>query len=140
RYALFTNVEGGILDDLMVARPAADKLFLVVNAACKEQDLAHLQRFIGNYCEIESLFESRALLALQGPQAASVLARLAPDVAGMTFMQFTTLDLLGVACHISRSGYTGEDGYEISVPVEHAETLARALLAQPEVQPIGLGA
>ncbi|MFW0756267.1 glycine cleavage system aminomethyltransferase GcvT [Pseudomonas sp. H11T01] len=140
RYALFTDIEGGILDDLMVARPAADKLFLVVNAACKEQDLAHLQRYIGKYCEIEPLFESRALLALQGPQAVSVLARLAPDVAGMAFMQFTTLDLLGVACHISRSGYTGEDGYEISVPAAHAETLARALLAQPEVQPIGLGA
>ncbi|MGH8344987.1 MAG: glycine cleavage system aminomethyltransferase GcvT [Pseudomonas sp.] len=140
RYALFTDSGGGILDVLMVARPAADKLYLVVNAACKEQDLAHLLRYIGKYCEIQPLFQSHALLALQGPQAVSVLARLAPDVAGMIFMQFTTVDLLGAACHISRSGYTGEDGYEISVPAEHAETLARALLAQPEVQPIGLGA
>ncbi|MBD2837833.1 glycine cleavage system aminomethyltransferase GcvT [Pseudomonas sp. JM0905a] len=140
RYALFTNVEGGILDDLMVARLSENELFVVVNAACKDQDLAHLERHIGDRCGIESLFESRALIALQGPKAAQALGRLAPDVAGMTFMQFTRLELMGVNCYVSRSGYTGEDGYEISVPVEHAEALARALLEQPEVQPIGLGA
>ncbi|QEY64261.1 glycine cleavage system aminomethyltransferase GcvT [Metapseudomonas lalkuanensis] len=140
RYALFTNVEGGILDDLMVARLSENELFVVVNAACKDQDLAHLVRHIGDRCVIESLFKSRALIALQGPQAAQALSRLAPDVAGMTFMQFTKLELMGVDCYVSRSGYTGEDGYEISVPVEHAEALARALLEQPEVQPIGLGA
>ena len=140
RYALFTDENGGILDDLMVARLADDELFLVVNAACKEQDLAHLQKHLGEQCAIESLFESRALLALQGPAAAAVLGRLAPEVRAMTFMQFASVNLQGVACYVSRSGYTGEDGYEISVPVAEAEALARALLAQPEVQPIGLGA
>jgi len=139
RYALFTNDEGGILDDLMVAN-AGDHLFLVVNAACKDADLAHLRGKIGDKCEIEPLFEQRALLALQGPKAVDVLARLAPQVAAMTFMQFATLELLGVSCHVSRSGYTGEDGYEISVPVEQAEALARRLLADPDVLPIGLGA
>lgn len=139
RYALFTNDEGGILDDLMVAN-AGDHLFLVVNAACKDADLAHLRAKIGDKCEIEPLFEQRALLALQGPKAVDVLARLAPQVATMTFMQFASLELLGVPCHVSRSGYTGEDGYEISVPVEQAEALARRLLADADVLPIGLGA
>lgn len=140
RYALFTDDKGGILDDLMVANLGDDTLFLVVNAACKEQDLAHLQQRIGARCDIESLFDSRALLALQGPKAVDVLARLAPEVASMTFMQFRRVRLLGVDCFVSRSGYTGEDGFEISVPVDSAEALARALLAEEEVQPIGLGA
>lgn len=139
RYALFTNAEGGILDDLMVAN-AGDHLFLVVNAACKDQDLAHLRQHIGARCEIESLFDSHALLALQGPAAAEVLARFAPAVKDLTFMQVASVELLGVQCNVSRSGYTGEDGYEISVPVAQAEALARALLAEEEVQPIGLGA
>lgn len=139
RYALFTNAEGGILDDLMVAN-AGDHLFLVVNAACKDQDLAHLRQHIGARCEIESLFDSHALLALQGPAAAEVLARFAPAVKDLTFMQVASVELLGVPCNVSRSGYTGEDGYEISVPAAHAEALARALLAEEEVQPIGLGA
>jgi len=138
RYALFTNDQGGILDDLMVAN-AGDHLLLVVNAGCKEQDLAHLQQLQGQ-CEVLSLFESHALLALQGPFAARVLARLAPSVAQMTFMQFAAVEICGIACHVSRSGYTGEDGYEISVPAEHADALARLLLDQPEVEPIGLGA
>lgn len=124
----------------MVARLADDELFLVVNAACKEQDLRHLQQHLEGLCEVESLFDSRALLALQGPAAARVLARLAPEVTGMTFMQFAPLRLLGVDCYVSRSGYTGEDGYEISVPVEAALMLARSLLAEPEVAAIGLGA
>lgn len=140
RYALFTDDNGGILDDLMVARLDENSLFLVVNAACKEQDLAHLRRHLGGQCEIESLFESRALLALQGLKAVDVLARLAPSVAQMTFMRFARVELLGIDCFVSRSGYTGEDGFEISVPAEHAEKLARALLAEPEVQAIGLGA
>ena len=140
RYAMFTNEQGGILDDLMVANLGDDTLFLVVNAACKDQDLAHLQTHIGSRCEVQPLFEQRALLALQGPAAAKVLERLAPEVAGMTFMQFRPVTLLGEHCFISRSGYTGEDGYEISVPVEAADALARRLLAEPEVQPIGLGA
>ncbi|PKM25285.1 MAG: glycine cleavage system protein T [Gammaproteobacteria bacterium HGW-Gammaproteobacteria-13] len=140
RYAMFTDDNGGILDDLMVANLGDDTLFLVVNAACKDQDLAHLQKHIGSQCEIESLFEARALLALQGPKAVDVLARLAPEVAKMTFMQFAPVRLLGVDCYVSRSGYTGEDGFEISVPATHAETLARSLLAEPEVAAIGLGA
>lgn len=140
RYAMFTNDNGGILDDLMVANLGNDELFLVVNAACKDQDLAHLRAHIGAQCSIEPLFEARALLALQGPAAVTVLARLAPDVAKMTFMQFQRVTLLGVDCFVSRSGYTGEDGFEISVPAADAEKLARALLAEPEVAAIGLGA
>ncbi|TDF84408.1 glycine cleavage system aminomethyltransferase GcvT [Pseudomonas sp. H9] len=140
RYALFTNEDGGILDDLMVANLGNDELFLVVNAGCKDQDLTHLKQHLEGQCEVESLFDSRALLALQGPAAASVLARLAPQVQSMTFMQFAPVRLLGVDCYVSRSGYTGEDGYEISVPVEAAQRVARSLLAEPEVEAIGLGA
>ncbi|WP_095078539.1 glycine cleavage system aminomethyltransferase GcvT [Pseudomonas sp. Irchel s3h17] len=140
RYAMFTNETGGILDDLMVANLGNDELFLVVNAACKDQDLAHLRKYLGEQCSIEPLFEERALLALQGPVAVTVLARLAPEVAKMTFMQFARVTLLGVECFVSRSGYTGEDGFEISVPAANAEALARALLAEPEVAAIGLGA
>ncbi|KAA8718930.1 glycine cleavage system aminomethyltransferase GcvT [Pseudomonas cannabina] len=140
RYAMFTNESGGILDDLMVANLGNGQLMLVVNAACKEQDLAHLRQHLSGQCTIEPLFEERALLALQGPQAVTVLARLAPEVASMTFMQFASVTLLGVQCYVSRSGYTGEDGYEISVPAEQAEALARRLLEEPEVAPIGLGA
>lgn len=140
RYAMFTNEQGGILDDLMIANLGDGIYFLVVNAACKEQDLAHLARHLADRCEIESLFDSRALLALQGPKAADVLARLAPEVRAMTFMQFRAVRLLGAECFVSRSGYTGEDGFEISVPNGHAETLARSLLAETEVEPIGLGA
>ena len=140
RYAMFTNEQGGILDDLMVANLGNDTLFLVVNAACKEQDLAHLRKHLGAQCEVQPLFEERALLALQGPAAVTVLQRLAPQVASMTFMQFAAVQLLGVDCYVSRSGYTGEDGFEISVPAEHAEALARRLLQEPEVAAIGLGA
>ncbi|SPO68453.1 glycine cleavage system aminomethyltransferase GcvT [Pseudomonas sp. JV241A] len=140
RYAMFTNEQGGILDDLMVANLGNDELFLVVNAACKEQDLAHLRKHIGDQCQIQPLFEERALLALQGPAAVTVLERLAPAVAKMTFMQFQPVQLLGADCFVSRSGYTGEDGFEISVPAEKAEELARRLLAEPEVAAIGLGA
>lgn len=140
RYALFTNEQGGILDDLMVANLGDDTLMLVVNAACKDQDLAHLRQHLGGQCTLEPLFQERALLALQGPAAVTVLARLAPEVASMTFMQFAMVSLVGVDCYVSRSGYTGEDGYEISVPAAQAEALARRLLQEPEVAPIGLGA
>ena len=140
RYAMFTNEQGGILDDLMVANLGNDELFLVVNAACKDQDLAHLRTHIGEQCDIQALFEERALLALQGPAAVKVLERLAPQVASMTFMQFAPVQLLGEDCYVSRSGYTGEDGFEISVPADKAEALARRLLSEPEVAAIGLGA
>lgn len=140
RYAMFTNETGGILDDLMVANLGNDQLMLVVNAACKNEDLAHLQQHIGNQCEITPLFNERALLALQGPQAVTALSRLAPEVAQMTFMHYTSTKIDGIDCYVSRSGYTGEDGYEISAPADQAEALARRLLAEPEVAPIGLGA
>jgi aminomethyltransferase len=138
RYALFTNDQGGILDDLMVAN-CGDHLFVVVNAACKEQDLAHMRSHLASRCTVTELAD-RALLALQGPQASTVLARLSPKVAAMVFMESIEVELAGVGCRVSRSGYTGEDGYEISVPADHAVALASKLLAQPEVAPIGLGA
>jgi len=137
RYTLLTNETGGILDDLMVTRRAGD-LFLVVNAACKEQDFAHIGGGLADQAELQLL--ERALLALQGPAAAAVLARLAPEVAAMPFMSFAVVDLVDSECFVTRSGYTGEDGYEISVPTEAAETLARRLLDHDEVKPIGLGA
>ena len=138
RYALFTNPEGGILDDLMVTR-RADDLFLVVNAACKAADLQHLKNHIGNRCEVIHQAD-RALLALQGPKAAAALARLNPVVASLTFMTGQAATLHGAECFVTRSGYTGEDGFEISVPEDRAEALARALLALPEVGAAGLGA
>ena len=138
RYAFFTNDAGGILDDLMITRREHD-LMLVVNAACKEADKAHLQQHIGARCRITPL-PDRALLALQGPLAVEALARLAPGVRALTFMTGGAFTLEGAECYLTRSGYTGEDGFEISVPAEAAERLARALLAQPEVQPAGLGA
>ncbi|MDY7579116.1 glycine cleavage system aminomethyltransferase GcvT [Herbaspirillum sp. RTI4] len=139
RYALFTAEDGGILDDLMVARLAHDELFVVVNAACKEQDIAHMKLNLASRCQVQELTD-HALLALQGPAAAAVLARLHPGVADLKFMQISRFDLDGVRCVISRSGYTGEDGYEISVPSADAEALARRLLTEPEVEAIGLGA
>jgi aminomethyltransferase len=114
-------------------------LFVVVNAACKQQDVAHLRKHLSERCKIEELSD-RALLALQGPAAAAVMARLAAQTAKMIFMDTAKLTLVGVECFVSRSGYTGEDGFEISVPDAQAEELARLLLAQPEVAPIGLGA
>ncbi|MEB3767424.1 glycine cleavage system aminomethyltransferase GcvT [Acinetobacter sp. MD2] len=140
RYAVFTNAEGGILDDLMIARLAADELYLVVNAACKEQDLAHLQQHLHGQCEISPQFEQRALLALQGPKAVDVLSRLNPAVAQLHFMQVRKVMLGTAECIVSRSGYTGEDGYEISVASSEVDTLARRLLEEPEVMLIGLGA
>jgi aminomethyltransferase len=138
RYAFFTNSAGGLLDDLMVTR-RADHLFLIVNAGCKAADTQHLITQIGHRCSIVPLPE-RALLALQGPQAVTALARLAPGVAALSFMTGGDFTLAGADCFVTRSGYTGEDGFEISVPAADAVGLARALLAQPEVQPAGLGA
>ncbi|ENU5815467.1 glycine cleavage system aminomethyltransferase GcvT [Vibrio fluvialis] len=138
RYAFFTNEQGGILDDLMVAN-LGDHLFVVVNAACKEQDINHLQAHLPSGVELE-IIDDRALLALQGPKAAEVLARLQPAVAEMLFMDIQQVQIDGIDCIVSRSGYTGEDGYEISVPADKAETLARTLTAFDEVEWIGLGA
>ncbi|WP_304617512.1 glycine cleavage system aminomethyltransferase GcvT [Paracoccus sp. (in: a-proteobacteria)] len=136
RYGLFTNDAGGILDDLMFAN-RGDHFLLVVNAACAEQDIAHLQ---GLDDVTVTPVTDRGLLALQGPEAEAVLARLVPGVTAMRFMDSQVHDWDGVALWISRSGYTGEDGFEISVPAERLEAFARALLDQPEVAPIGLGA
>ena len=137
-YALFTNDQGGILDDLMIARWAEDCFFLVVNAACKEQDLDHLKRHLPGF-EIEYL-EGRGLLALQGPAAVNVMAQLAPEVRELVFMTGARATLAGIDCYITRSGYTGEDGFEISVPAESAELLARKLLSFDQVHAVGLGA
>lgn len=145
RYAFFTDVRGGLLDDLMLVRPDAaaradfGDLFLVVNAGCKQADFRHLVTHIGDRCDVVEM-PDRALLALQGPQAETALARLNAGVAQLAFMSGAVFDLAGAACFVTRSGYTGEDGFEISVPAAHAEALAEALLAQPEVQPAGLGA
>jgi aminomethyltransferase len=138
RYALFTNAAGGILDDLMITRRGHD-LFVVVNAACKVADTRHLVAHIGHRCQIVPLPE-RALLALQGPKAVDALARLDPAVAQLTFMTGDAFVLGDAECFVTRSGYTGEDGFEISVPETHAAALARQLLAAPEVKPAGLGA
>jgi aminomethyltransferase len=145
RYAFFTNATGGLLDDLMVVRPdtsaqgAFGDLFLVVNAGCKDADIRHLQTHIGHRCQVQPM-PDRALLALQGPKAVDALARLSAGVAQMAFMTGAVFVLQGVPCMVTRSGYTGEDGFEISVPAQQAQALAEALLAQPEVKPAGLGA
>jgi len=136
RYMLFTNERGGILDDLMVTN-AGDHLFVVVNAGCKANDIAHLRRHLEPGVTVEVLAE-HALLALQGPQAVSVIARLAPALTTMKFMSAAAVMLDGAPCFVTRSGYTGEDGFEISVPAERAERLAKRLLAEPEVAPIAL--
>ena len=137
RYAFFTNAHGGILDDLMVAN-CGDHLLLVVNAACKATDEAHLRGQLGKECEVERL--DRALIALQGPKAETALAILAPECTSMRFMDVRTLTLMGAECMVSRSGYTGEDGYEISTPADIAREIAEELLANADVAPIGLGA
>lgn len=138
RYGLLLNDEGGILDDLMFVNRGED-LFVIVNGACKVADIAHIQARIGQRCQVIPLPE-QALLALQGPQAVTALSRLAPGVAQLVFMTGGAFSIAGIDCYVTRSGYTGEDGFEISVPAAQAEALARTLLAQPEVKPIGLGA
>ncbi len=137
RYGMFTNEDGGILDDLMIAN-RGDHLFLVVNAGCKDADIAHMRANLTD-CEIE-VIEDRALLALQGPAAETALGRLVPSAVDMKFMDVAVTDSDFGELWLSRSGYTGEDGYEISVPVAQADAFARALLAMDEVEPIGLGA
>ena len=137
RYTLFTNPAGGIIDDLMVARLADDRLFLVVNASRKAIDFAHLAE---NLSETLTVMENRALLALQGPEAVTTMVRLSPEAAALPFMGIAAIRIAGVDCLVSRSGYTGEDGFEISILAADAETIADALIQQPEVVPIGLGA
>ncbi len=138
RYGLLLNDEGGIIDDLMFVNRGED-IFVIVNGACKHGDLAHIQQRIGNRCTIEPQFD-RALLALQGPQAVTALQRLLPGVEQLVFMTGMADVWQGAEFYVTRSGYTGEDGFEISLPARTAEAFARALLAQPEVKPIGLGA
>ena len=138
RYGLLLNDEGGIIDDLMFVN-RGDDLFVIVNGACKHGDLAHIQSRIAGRCTIEPQFD-RALLALQGPQAVTALARVLPGVEKLVFMTGMAAVWQGADLYVTRSGYTGEDGFEISLPASAADAFARALLAQPEVKPIGLGA
>lgn len=138
RYALFTNEQGGVMDDLMVTNHG-DYIYVVVNAACKEQDIAHMRANLGDDVELE-VMDDAALVALQGPEAAAVMARFAPDTADMVFMDACAVKVDGVECLVSRSGYTGEDGFEISIPSAEAERICRLLLNEPEVEAIGLGA
>lgn len=138
RYAFFTNETGGILDDLMVAN-RGDHLFLVVNAACKDADIAHMKNKISDVCEI-TVVDDRALVALQGPDAEAVLSAFIPAVADYKFMDVAIVEYDGMELWISRSGYTGEDGYEISVPAENASAFVSKLSESDLVEPIGLGA
>ena len=138
RYAFFTNEKGGILDDLMVAN-RGDHLLLVVNAACKEDDILHMRAHLVDSCDIEVITD-RALIALQGPASETALARLSDDTAAMRFMDVAITKVMGTECWVSRSGYTGEDGYEISIPNDKAVEVTTALLEMEEVAPIGLGA
>ena len=138
RYGLLLNDAGGIIDDLMFFNTGGG-IFIIVNGACKVVDIAHIQQKIGTYCKVIPMPEM-ALLALQGPQAVTALSRLAPGVEKLVFMTGGRFDITGCDCFLTRSGYTGEDGFEISVHSDQAEKLARALLAQPEVKPVGLGA
>ena len=138
RYALFTNEKGGVLDDLMVANIGNDELFLVVNAACKEADFKHLTEHLAD-CNVE-MIEDKALLALQGINAREVMAKISKEAAQMTFMSVKNLMLNGIECFVTCSGYTGEDGYEISVQNSDAEALAKYLLSFEQVEWVGLGA
>ena len=147
RYGLLTNEAGGIIDDLMFFKVADDEIFVIVNGACKAGDIAHIQQHIGSRCQVVTL-PSHGLLALQGPQAVTVMTRLAGSSSGasnqsiekLVFMTGGRFTIAGADCFVTRSGYTGEDGFEISVSAEQTEMLAKALLAEPEVKPIGLGA
>ena len=139
RYTQFTNEDGGILDDLIATRIDASRLLLVVNASCKDADVAHLrERLEGN--TVLSELTGRALIALQGPKAAAVLDRLAPGCAALSFMSAGWFTIGDCRALISRCGYTGEDGFEVSLPADDAPALWRRLRAEPEVEPAGLGA
>lgn len=141
RYSLLLNDEGGILDDLMAAKPlnGGEGLFVVVNAACKDADFARLSAGIEGDAKLTRL-DDRALMAIQGPEAAEVMAKHNPELADMGFMDSRKLTLFGVDAYVSRSGYTGEDGYEISVPAADAARIWATILEDDKVRPIGLGA
>ena len=143
RYSLLLDEDGGILDDLMITRPAAaaqqGTLFLVVNAAMKAQDFSYIETQLEGTARLQPL-ESRALIALQGPRAVEALRAVAAEAGALAFMHMTEMDVNGTPCLVSRSGYTGEDGFEISVSADAAQALARALLSHADVLPIGLGA
>ena len=142
RYGLLLNDDGGIIDDLMFLNRDYLKdgdIFLIVNGACKARDIAHIQAKIGSRCDVIPM-PDMALLALQGPQAVTALQRLCPGVEQLVFMTGGRFISAGCDCFVTRSGYTGEDGFEISLPAAQADVLARALLSQPEVKPVGLGA
>ena len=138
RYTLLLNDQGGTVDDLMVTRIDDKRLFLVVNAGCKDKDFAYIRQCLPK-AKLDYL-DTRALLALQGPKAESALAAICPEARGMKFMTFLKAKIEGHFCYISRSGYTGEDGFEISVPGDYAVAFSKKLLANPDVRPIGLGA
>jgi aminomethyltransferase len=138
RYGLLLTDQGTIIDDLMFVN-RGDDIFVIVNGACKAGDLAHIQQRIGSRCEVIPMPE-RALLALQGPKAVDAIRRLLPGIEQLVFMTGRRVPWQGGELFVTRSGYTGEDGFEISVPESQAEAFARALLAQPEVKPVGLGA
>ena len=138
RYAFFTNEQGGLLDDLMIAN-RGDHLFFVVNAACKDADIAHMQAHMSDTCDIEVITD-RALIALQGPSSEAALGALCPDVMAMKFMDVAIVDIMGSECWVSRSGYSGEDGYEVSIPADKTTAIVQALLDMDAVEPVGLGA
>jgi aminomethyltransferase len=138
RYSVFTNERGGILDDIMVTN-LGNTLFVVINAACKDDDISYLQNHLLGDCELEVLTDF-ALLALQGPRATDVLQRVCPEATKLTFMSGNQFKIENIDCYINRCGYTGEDGFEISMPAEQVENIARLLLAEEEVELIGLGA
>jgi aminomethyltransferase len=138
RYGLLLTDEGTIIDDLMFVNRGSD-LFVIVNGACKAGDLRHIEERIGARCGVVPM-PDRGLLALQGPKAVDALQRLLPGVEKLVFMTGAVFEWSGADLFVTRSGYTGEDGFEISVPAAQAEAFARAVLAQPEVKPVGLGA
>lgn len=139
RYTLLLNTRGGIMDDLMAGKPDHDGLYVVVNAGCKDGDFAHIEANLEGDAKLKRL-EDRALLAIQGPEAAEVMAAHEPILSEMAFMDSARLMLFGADCYVSRSGYTGEDGYEISIPGDQAERIWSTLLEDARVKPIGLGA
>lgn len=138
-YALFTNESGGILDDLIITKWSENQLFVVINAACKTQDIAHLRANLGADIHLEPLLD-HALLALQGPEAKNIMAELAPQTAELVFMSGCAVSIDGVETYVTRSGYTGEDGFEISLPAQHADKIARRILSFEQAAAIGLGA